>query len=170
MTPNMTTMSSTTQPVINTGNTGRSKASSAENTTSTAPVNTDGGVRDASTTDAVTANAPSATPQTTLTPTASTPQLLDAVGALNTSLRSLQKTNLQFSIDDKSGEPVVKVMDVEKEEVIRQIPPEEVLALVAFFKEAEAKKSQGVELATLVGRGSATGSAVPEGLLLRTQA
>lgn len=169
MMPNATATSSTTQPLINTGNTGRSKASSAENTT-TAPVSTDG-VRDASTTDAVTANAPSATPQTTLTQPASTPQLLEAaVSAINTSLKSLQKTNLQFSIDDKSGEPVVKVMDVEKEEVIRQIPPEEVLALVAFFKEAEAKKSQGVELATLVGRGSATGSAVPEGLLLRTQA
>ena len=169
MMPNTTATSSTTQPLINTGNTGRSKASSAENTT-TAPVSTDS-VRDASTTDAVTAHAPSATPQTTLKQTAPTPQLLEAaIGAINTSLKSLQKTNLQFSIDDKSGETVVKVMDVEKEEVIRQIPPEEVLALVAFFKEAEAKKSQGVELATQVGRGSATGSAVPEGLLLRTQA
>lgn len=166
MTPNMAAMSSTTPPLINT-NTGRSKASSAENTT-TAPVGIGGSVR---ATDADAANAPSATPQTTPTQPASTPQLLEAaVGAINTSLRSLQKTSLQFSIDDKSGEPVVKVMDVENEIVIRQIPPEEVLELVAFFKEAEEKKSQGVDLAMLVGRGSATDSAVPEGLLLRTQA
>lgn len=36
---------------------------------------------------------------------------------------------LQFSIDDDSGRTVVKVMDTETDEVIRQMPSEEVLAI-----------------------------------------
>lgn len=37
--------------------------------------------------------------------------------------------SLQFSLDKDSGKTVVKVMDTETNEVIRQIPTEEVLAL-----------------------------------------
>ncbi len=36
---------------------------------------------------------------------------------------------LEFSIDDDSGKTVVKVMDTETDEVIRQMPSEEVLAI-----------------------------------------
>lgn len=36
---------------------------------------------------------------------------------------------LEFSIDDESGRTVVKVMDTETNEVIRQMPSEEVLAI-----------------------------------------
>ena len=36
---------------------------------------------------------------------------------------------LQFSIDDETGTTVVKVIDTETEEVIKQIPSEEMLAL-----------------------------------------
>lgn len=44
---------------------------------------------------------------------------------------------LNFSIDRESGETVVKVMDTEKNEVIRQIPSEEVLALARRLRDGE---------------------------------
>ncbi len=41
------------------------------------------------------------------------------------------KRNLNFSIDDSSGQVVVKVIDGDSGEVVRQIPSEEVLKLAA---------------------------------------
>lgn len=38
-------------------------------------------------------------------------------------------TNLQFTVDDETGIRVIKVVDTETQEVIRQIPPEETLTL-----------------------------------------
>lgn len=40
-----------------------------------------------------------------------------------------RNTSLNFSIDDKTKSLVVKVIDSESEKIIRQIPPEEVLAI-----------------------------------------
>jgi flagellar protein FlaG len=37
--------------------------------------------------------------------------------------------NLQFSIDEETGRTVIKVMDASTQEVIRQIPSEELLAI-----------------------------------------
>jgi flagellar protein FlaG len=37
-------------------------------------------------------------------------------------------TSVRFSVDDSSGQVVIKVMDTEKDQVIRQIPNEEALA------------------------------------------
>lgn len=168
MTPNITAMSSASPPPIDASR--QPKASHAENATSAGPSSSSvygSGVR-VPATDAG-AVAASAAPQTATT-VPNSQLLAAAVDTMNTSLRGLQQTNLQFSMDDESGEMVVKVMDVEKDEVIRQIPPEEVLALVAFFKEAEAKKSRGVELAAPGARGLATGSAALEGLLLHAKA
>ncbi len=96
--------------------------------------------------------------------------LTAAVDDLNQHFHSLPNTHLQFSMDDKSGEMVVKVMDVEKEEVIRQIPPEEVLALAAFFKEQTEKEAQGMNLTASGASGFAKGSTTPEGLLLHAKA
>jgi flagellar protein FlaG len=36
---------------------------------------------------------------------------------------------LQFSVDDKSGETMIKVVDSKTDEVVRQIPSEEVVRL-----------------------------------------
>lgn len=96
--------------------------------------------------------------------------LTAAVEELNQHFQDLPNTHLQFSLDDQSGEMVVKVMDVEKEEVIRQIPPEEVLALVAFFKEQTEKEAQGMNLTAAGASGFAKGSTTPEGLLLHAKA
>ncbi len=42
--------------------------------------------------------------------------------------------NLQFDVDDASGHTVIRVVDSETDEVIRQIPSEEVLALARHLK------------------------------------
>ncbi len=51
-----------------------------------------------------------------------------AVEKLNTQIQSLQR-DLSFSIDEDSGRTVVRVIDSETKEVVRQIPSEEVLKL-----------------------------------------
>ena len=55
-------------------------------------------------------------------------QLENSVSKLNELVQSVQR-DLQFSIDESSGDTVIKVLDTNTEEVIRQIPSEEVLAL-----------------------------------------
>lgn len=44
-------------------------------------------------------------------------------------------TELRFSLDDKSKEMVVKVIDTRDNSVVRQIPAEHVLKMVAHIKE-----------------------------------
>jgi flagellar protein FlaG len=55
-------------------------------------------------------------------------ELDDVVKNLNEHIQQYRR-ELQFKVDNDSGRTVVKVMDVENDEVIRQIPSEEVLAL-----------------------------------------
>ena len=55
-------------------------------------------------------------------------ELVDIVDALNTYLQTA-KRELQFETDTQSGRTIIKVMDKESQEVIRQIPPESVVAL-----------------------------------------
>jgi len=59
-----------------------------------------------------------------------------AVQDLNEGFKSL-KYHLQFSIDDKTDSMVVKLIDGDTGEVLRQIPPEEVLRLRAYYKEQQ---------------------------------
>lgn len=49
-----------------------------------------------------------------------------AVSQINDHVQSLQR-NLQFTVDDITGKDIVTVVDTETEQVIRQIPSEEVL-------------------------------------------
>ena len=51
-----------------------------------------------------------------------------AVQAVEQRVQNLQR-RLQFSIDEDSGRTIVKVIDRETDEVIRQIPQEEMIAL-----------------------------------------
>jgi flagellar protein FlaG len=64
--------------------------------------------------------------------TASTPpsreQLDHAMGEVKRALAPVAR-NLQFSIDDETGRSVVKVVDAATNEVIRQMPSEELLAI-----------------------------------------
>ena len=59
---------------------------------------------------------------------ASDQALADAVDRLNSKIQNLNR-NLEFSINNDSGEVLVKVVDNKTHEVIRQIPSAEVLAL-----------------------------------------
>lgn len=63
--------------------------------------------------------------------------LARAVLDLNEYVQSLNR-DLQFSIDEKTGRTVIKVLDSETKEVIRQIPPEEVLSLARNLHESGA--------------------------------
>ncbi len=55
------------------------------------------------------------------------------VESINSYLQSTKRA-LEFSVDDTSGRTVITVMDGDREQVIRQIPPEAVLALVERFQ------------------------------------
>jgi flagellar protein FlaG len=50
------------------------------------------------------------------------------VSQLNAYIQNTQR-DVDFSVDDATGRVVVKVIDSESEEVIRQIPSEEMLAI-----------------------------------------
>lgn len=65
-----------------------------------------------------------------------TKELKAAVLDINEYVQSIQRT-LEFSIDEETGATVVKVLDSETQEVIRQFPPEEVLALARHLQASQ---------------------------------
>ncbi len=58
-----------------------------------------------------------------------------AVKDLNTAVQNSQRA-IQFSVDDESGNVIIKVVDAETDEIIRQIPPEEVVRLAKRMEES----------------------------------
>ena len=52
----------------------------------------------------------------------------DVVSDLNDLVRNLQR-ELRFSVDTKSGDTIIMVVDRTTDEVVRQIPSEEIVAL-----------------------------------------
>ena len=69
---------------------------------------------------------------------------------------------LQFDVDDDSGRTVVRVLDKDSGDIIRQIPSEEVLALARHMRELMEEES-----ANVTGKGMRD---QPVGLLVKTQA
>lgn len=61
-------------------------------------------------------------------------QVEGAVQKLNKTME-VYNTELRFSIHEKSGEYYVKVVNPVDNTVIREIPPEKILDMVAYFKE-----------------------------------
>ncbi|MBF7081968.1 flagellar protein FlaG [Desulfallas sp. Bu1-1] len=57
-----------------------------------------------------------------------------AVEQLNNTMKTYH-TELHFELHEKSGEYMVKVMKQPDGTVIREIPPEKILDMVAYFKE-----------------------------------
>lgn len=55
-----------------------------------------------------------------------TDALRDKVAELNDYMQNLNRS-LQFSVDEESGDTVIKVVDAETEELVRQIPSEAIL-------------------------------------------
>lgn len=62
-------------------------------------------------------------------------QLAQAVDDLNSLVQDLQR-QVRFSLDDNSGEMIVKVVDRQTDDVIRQIPAESLLQLRERLEEA----------------------------------
>ena len=58
----------------------------------------------------------------------------DAISNLNDYAQNL-KRQLHFSVDEASGRTVIKVTDPETDEIIRQIPPDEVLRIAESLEE-----------------------------------
>ena len=61
-------------------------------------------------------------------PTPSTQQVQQAVEQIQRVVAVVAQ-NLQFSIDQGSGRTVIKIMDTETKEIVRQIPTEEALSI-----------------------------------------
>ena len=60
----------------------------------------------------------------------------DEVQAVAEDLKQRLNTQLEFEIDDELDRPIVRVTNPETDEVIRQIPPEAMLALSRQLQEA----------------------------------
>ncbi|MEF8794242.1 flagellar protein FlaG [Thiohalorhabdus sp.] len=70
----------------------------------------------------------------------------DAVKDAMADLRRQLGTTLDFEIDEELDRPIVRVRNPETEEVIRQIPPEEMLAVARQLREEHNAEPQGVLL------------------------
>lgn len=58
----------------------------------------------------------------------------DRVVELNNYMQNLNRS-LQFSVDEQSGDTIIKVIDSETDELIRQIPAEELLVVRSSLEE-----------------------------------
>jgi len=83
------------------------------------------------------ATAPEAAQESSALPPVSPEALQKAVDDLSKGVQNLQRS-LQFSVDERSGRTVIKVVDKDTKEVIRQIPEEQVLELAARLEERHA--------------------------------
>ncbi len=69
--------------------------------------------------------------------TPSSEVLSSAVDKMNQYVQAIRR-ELEFSIDENSGRTVIKVLDAETKEVIRQIPAEEVVSLAQNLARQES--------------------------------
>ncbi|AEF94652.1 flagellar protein FlaG protein [Desulfotomaculum nigrificans CO-1-SRB] len=61
-------------------------------------------------------------------------QVRQAVDKMNKTVETYN-TELRFQLHEKSGEYMVKIINTKDNSVIREIPPEKILDMVAYFKE-----------------------------------
>ncbi|MDH5786520.1 MAG: flagellar protein FlaG [Chromatiales bacterium] len=86
------------------------------------------------------------TRETAIPPTQSEPtrdEVEVAVSEISQYVQSVHR-NLNFTVDDESGRTVVKVIDTESDEVIRQIPSEEMLALATRIHDLQGDDLSGL--------------------------
>jgi flagellar protein FlaG len=72
-------------------------------------------------------------------------KLRETVDQMNQAVQSLRR-ELQFSIDDRSGEMIIKVVNVETKEIVRQIPREEVLNLAQSLHSSGKSLTKGTKV------------------------
>ena len=73
-------------------------------------------------------------PERPAEPDFSNEQVGEIVEDLNSRVQDIRR-ELRFSVNENNGKTVITVVDSETEEVVRQIPPEEVVALSEYFEE-----------------------------------
>ncbi|AEG59505.1 flagellar protein FlaG [Desulforamulus ruminis] len=61
-------------------------------------------------------------------------QIKNAVEKMNKTMETYN-TELRFKLHEKSGEYMIKIVSTKDNSVIREIPPEKILNMVAYFKE-----------------------------------
>jgi flagellar protein FlaG len=66
-----------------------------------------------------------------------------AVSDINDYVQTLNRS-LEFTVDDELGETIIKVIDRETEEVVRQIPSKEVVDLARHLKEIQEQLPGGI--------------------------
>ena len=64
-----------------------------------------------------------------LEPAPTATEVQQAADTINKALQRLNSSSLEFSVDHDSGRTIVRVVDTETKDVIRQIPNEETLAI-----------------------------------------
>jgi len=72
-------------------------------------------------------------------------ELQQAVDVVNQAV-ALEQRSLSFSIDDVSGRSVIKVVDFETDELIKQIPSEELLKVAQDIKRLQEEMGQSIGL------------------------
>ena len=70
-------------------------------------------------------------------PRQSAQELAQATRNISDYIQSVSRS-LQISVDDDLGTTVIRVLDADTEELVRQIPAEEALALARFISEQQA--------------------------------
>lgn len=71
--------------------------------------------------------------------------LTDAINTLN-QVPVIKERNLSFSVDDISGRSVIKLRDKKTDEVIKQIPSEELLKVAQDVKRLQEQMGQSIGL------------------------
>jgi flagellar protein FlaG len=71
-------------------------------------------------------------------------KLDETISQLNSSLQNIQR-NLEFSVDEDIGRIIINVKDREADEVVRQIPTEEVLELAKNLHAASERLSESID-------------------------
>ena len=71
-------------------------------------------------------------------------EVTEAVEFVNSQVQSYTR-NLEFSVEEDTGETVVRVYDTETEELVRQIPSEDMVELVRRLQEHREASSDSVE-------------------------
>ena len=72
-------------------------------------------------------------------------ELHQAVEVVNQAV-ALEQRSLSFSVDDASGRSVIKVIDYETNELIKQIPTEELLKVAQDIKRLQEEMGQTIGL------------------------
>lgn len=73
------------------------------------------------------------------------PELVKQAVEQGNSLLQMAKRNIQFEVDDATKEQVVKIVDSDSGEVLRQIPSEEMLMFIKRMQELEGLQGSVIQ-------------------------